>query len=200
MRVEANPERTLLLGACGVLVGEPMGPLFAAIGQAAGMEAEAVEAVFRERFRDDLWSGRLDEAVFWKQLAADCDITADPLAWREVLIGAMVSLPAVQHVEAWGSEARLVLVSNHRGEWLMPILDRRGLTPHFDRLYISSKTGLVKPDPKVFHTALESSAPQSALYIDADEVNLRVAATLGITTALAEPDGMWMHEVEEWLW
>jgi putative hydrolase of the HAD superfamily len=200
MRVQAKPERTLLLGACGVLVGDPMAPLFAAVGQTAGMQAEAVEAVFRERFRDALWSGQMDEAVFWKQLAADCDITPDPLAWREVLFDAMVPLPAAQHVVAWGRDARLVLLSNHRAEWLMPVLYRRMLASHFDRIDISSNTGLVKPDPWALHSALGLSAPQSALYIDADTANLQVAATLGIITTLAEPDGVWMHEVEEWLW
>jgi len=192
-------EKSLLLDACGVLVGEPMGPLFATVAASAGRSPVEITDIFSGEFRDDLWGGQTAEDDFWRCFAQACGLDTPTKAWREVVTAAMQPLPAARHLHEWSRHARLILVSNHRYEWLVPVLEQSGLLAHFTDLRISSETGLVKPEPAAYHPALEACLLTSALYVDDKPDNARAAADLGIPTVLADPAGFWMEEVEAWL-
>ncbi len=56
---------------------------------------------------------------------------------------------------------RLVVVSNANGR-LHEMFDRVGLTPHFDVVLDSHQWGVEKPDPRLFHLALEQSGAVAA--------------------------------------
>jgi HAD superfamily hydrolase (TIGR01509 family) len=52
----------------------------------------------------------------------------------------------------------------------------------FDALIISAEEGLMKPDPQIFHLALDrlESRPEQAILVDDTPLNLKAAAALGI--------------------
>ncbi|WP_162231657.1 HAD family hydrolase [Allosalinactinospora lopnorensis] len=189
----------LLLDACGVLVGEPMGPLFSAVVVSSGLHERVVKDVFRDQLRDDLWSGRISTGEFWERFAFAVGLDHASPEWHEVLVDAMEPLPAAALVPDWANRARLALISNHRHEWLLPVLRKHGLEQYFHALGISSATGVVKPAPEAFLRALGDHPPHAALYVDDKDANVRAAHGVGIAAVQADPGGAWIDEVERWL-
>ena len=68
-------------------------------------------------------------------------------------------VPALAGLRARG--LRLVVVSNANGR-LRTLFDRVGLTPWFDHILDSHEWGVEKPDPKLFHLAVEQSGADPA--------------------------------------
>jgi glucose-1-phosphatase len=194
-----SPERTLLLDACGVVLGEPMAPLFRAVAASSGLSPAAVGQLFRQRFRDDLWAGRMDETSFWTSLATACGLERAPAVWRTVVDESMRAMPVVRRLPSWGGKARLVLISNHRHEWLVPRLDALALTGHFSEVAISSITGAVKPDQAAYDRLLGGTDLAQTRYVDDKPANVDAARSFGVRSMLADADGRWLKEVDEWL-
>ena len=117
----------LILDVCGVLLVEPMVPLFRAVAREAGTSPDRIEAVFRYYFRDALWSGRLEESSFWPAFAMACGVGIASPSWLLLLRSAMTPLPAASLVGRWSMSAEIWLLSNHRHEWLVPALQAAGL-------------------------------------------------------------------------
>lgn len=141
------------------------------------------------------WGGDLPEQAFWQQLGVE---VPDPLRRAEVLDLRPRIAPA--RVAAWAGVADIWVVSNHRHEWLLPVLAECGFEPVVDRIEVSSLTGRVKPDPSAWAALLADGLPPSlALAVDDQQANLDAAAGLGITTVRASGDSAWAEAVDAWL-
>lgn len=199
-RGEPPVRRLLILDVCGVLLGEPMEPLFRAVAREAGTSTDRVRAVFRYYFRDALWSGRLDEADFWPAFAMACGVGVPSPEWPTLLRAAMTALPAASCLSRWSRSAQVWLLSNHRHEWLVPALQDAGLHLLARRLFISSQTGHVKPGPAPYVQVLDNTAPGDALlYVDDKDDNVRAFRELGVDGLVADPRGEWIRSVDAWL-
>ncbi|MER7416694.1 HAD family hydrolase [Micromonospora peucetia] len=195
-----RPRPVLVLDVCGVLLAEPMAPLFRVVSQDAGKSSDQVEAIFCHYFRDALWSGRLDESAFWPAFAAACGLGQPSPAWRSVLRSAMTPLPAVSRLRNWSRGAQIRLLSNHRHEWLVPALQAAGLHRLTHRIFISSQTGAVKPNPSAYVQVLEQASPGDCLlYVDDKEVNVEAFKSLGVDGIQADTSGSWTAAVDGWL-
>ena len=89
-------------------------------------------------------------------------------------------VPALEALRARG--LRLVVVSNANGR-LRHLFDRLDLTRRFDHLLDSHEWGVEKPDPKLFHHALEESGATAATTIhvgDLYHVDVVGARTAGL--------------------
>ena len=72
---------------------------------------------------------------------------------------------------------------------LLAILDGLEATPFFDRVFVSSRVGYAKPDPRIFQAALQyhGIVPEEALHIGDSEVNdLQGATDAGIRALLIQ--------------
>ncbi|GIE92488.1 hypothetical protein Are01nite_89680 [Actinoplanes regularis] len=197
---EIAARRLLILDVCGVLLGEPMKPLFQAVASQAGTSQERVAAVFRHFFRDALWSGRLDEADFWPAFSMACGVGIPSPTWPAVLRSAMMPLPAAACVSRWSRSAQVWLLSNHRHEWLVPALQDVELHLIVRRVLISSQTGHVKPGPAAYVQVLDYAAPGDALlYVDDHEANVDAFRELGVDGIVADKHGDWIRSVDAWL-
>lgn len=195
-----QPRPVLVLDVCGVLLAEPMAPLFRAIAQEAGTSPDRIEAMFRRYFRDALWSGSLDESTFWMAFAAACGLGQPSPAWRSVLRSAMTPLPAVSRLRNWSTAAQIWLLSNHRHEWLVPALQTAGVHRLIHRIFISSQTGAVKPSPSAYVQILEQASPGDCLlYVDDKEGNVEAFKRLGVDGIQADASGSWPTAVDGWL-
>ena len=197
---EAPARRLLVLDVCGVLLGEPMEPLFRMVAREAGSSPDRVRAVFRNYFRDALWSGRLDEADFWPAFAVACGVGVPSPGWPTLLRSAMAPLAATACASRWSRSAQIWLLSNHRHEWLVPALQDAGLHLLARRLFISSQTGHVKPGPAAYVQVLDNAAPGDALlYVDDKADNVRGFRELGVGGLVADARGEWISSVDAWL-
>lgn len=71
----------------------------------------------------------------------------------------------------------------------------------FEHLWLSCDMHLVKPDPRIFQTILQESGykPEETLFVDDNERNCHVAASLGIQTFVAPIRSDWSSELRQYL-
>jgi len=94
---------------------------------------------------------------------------------------------------ARGRGVKVVIVSNSEG-MLAPLFEQLGLAGHFDLILDSGKLGVEKPDPRIFHAALEPFGvkPASALHLgDSMATDIDGARNAGLRCALVDPFGHW---------
>ena len=93
-------------------------------------------------------------------------------------------IPALQSFRQHG--LRLVVVSNANGR-LRYLFDRIGLSPYFDLALDSHEWGVEKPDPRLFHLALEQSGAAAARTVhvgDLYHVDIAGARAAGLRDAI----------------
>lgn len=100
-------------------------------------------------------------------------------------------IPALDRLRALG--LRLVVISNANGT-LRTAFSRLGLTSHFDVLLDSHEEGIEKPDPRLFHRALEraGSNTATALHVgDMYSVDVLGARAAGLHAVLLDPANLY---------
>jgi HAD superfamily hydrolase (TIGR01549 family) len=119
----------------------------------------------------------------------------DPAAALDALMASLTfepwedAAPALAALRELG--LRLVVVSN----WdcsLPDVLDAVGLEPLVDAVVTSAAVGAAKPDPRIFHAALEQAgcAPGQALHVgDSVENDLMGAVAAGLRGMLLDRSG-----------
>ena len=178
-----------LLAAHGhAVVAAELGPAFAKAFAAAGLpdyaahaEGDAAERAWWRKVVNATLAAEVDDDAF----LALFDHYAQPEAWTV--------FPETREVleEAAASGFRLAVVSNFDLR-LHPILEGLGLARFFDVIVTSADAKARKPDPAIFHRALESLdlAAGDVLHVgDSPEADLEGAAACGIEAfLLRRPD------------
>ncbi|MFB9328502.1 HAD family hydrolase [Paenibacillus aurantiacus] len=183
----------LVLDAGGVLVSN-LSPLFwEQLCEHASIDYDVIVPHYKTSMSAALWRGEVSETEFWAWLAGGYPGVNETAA-RQLLMSNLVRLDALDCLAVWRTRADLHLLSNHRTEWLLPVLEKE--LHLFSSITISSEIGSAKPQPEMFRVA-SSKLPAGAqvLFVDDQPRNLQVAAELGWTTLLADADGNWVEEV-----
>ncbi len=97
--------------------------------------------------------------------------------------------PVLARLEAAG--LKLGVVSNFE-EWLERLLDVLGVARFFEVRVISGVEGMEKPDPRIFHLALERAgvAPEESVYVGDNPVfDVEPAAAIGMFPVLIDRRG-----------
>lgn len=195
--------RRLVLDAGGVLLAERFRPFLAAVAEEHGQAGQELLALYEAELRSCLWRGEATVEEFWLAVARaleaeDPEATAVELGRRAQ--GLFEPLGTTSRLAVWAESAELWLLSNHRHEWLRPVLEAEGLISLFDRLIISSEAGAMKPEPAIYAALREGlSADDLVLFVDDKQENLDAAASSGAELLLADPDGQWTAGVDAWL-
>jgi len=98
-------------------------------------------------------------------------------------------IPALQRLRASGR--KLVVVSNANGR-IRAALDRVGIGPHVDLVIDSTEEGVEKPDPRIFHRALDriGSRPETTVHVGdlfyTDVVGARAAGLRAVLLDMAD--------------
>ena len=81
-----------------------------------------------------------------------------------------------------------VLLSNASHDYLLPIMDRLGLTSLFDKVFVSSQIGYAKPDTRAFSYVLDAMnhMPAQALMVDDSSLNIVAAQSIGMHGIVCE--------------
>jgi FMN phosphatase YigB (HAD superfamily) len=179
-----------------VLIDDAFPDLLARIARDSGGDAEVIAARY-DALSPRLWRGRVPEQAFWQAMCESCR-RPDVPGWRAHLDELLAPRPAIHRLGEWSRQVPIVALSNHRGEWIRPVLDRLDISRHFSALLISSELGCAKPDDEVFDRLLDvvDSPPGRLLFVDDRAENLDAAGHRGIETLWADPDGAWLDDVE----
>jgi putative hydrolase of the HAD superfamily len=186
-----------LLDIGGVVLVDPLKAIFSELAEVSSMTRAEITDFYSASLREGLWAGRLLEETFWRELLEFARVEVEVDVWRRRLIDEMRPLDAADRLRELASTFRLGALSNHRGEWLRPVLAANGLGGWFEAILISSETGFVKPEAGAFSHAADilGLEAQEITYVDDKEGNLAAAALSGMEPLLADSDGRWLERL-----
>ncbi|WP_197035531.1 HAD-IA family hydrolase [Paenibacillus sp. UNC451MF] len=188
----------LVLDAAGVIVTN-FSPLFwkEIIGDSA-ISFEELKALFKKEMRLRLWTGEASLDEFWSWLSERTP-QMDKLHTKRLIDKHLVSLPAFDLIIQWSVQADIHILSNHRTEWLAPVLNP--IANNLKSITISSEAGCCKPDPTIYRLVQSKIEDPNAsvIYVDDQEKNMVEAEKLGWHTIIADPGGEWVSEIEKQL-
>lgn len=138
-----------------------------------------VDTNFRT-YTDDVNAGRMHWIEFMQKVAEATHTTLEQVSAMyatEKINPLMVGLIHELH-----KNYKTGLVTNAHHEFVDSILEQNHLSEIFDVTVVSSRLGIVKPDPRIFEFALEKLEvePQEVVYIDDLERHVASANALGI--------------------
>lgn len=193
--------RGLALDAGGLVVTEPI-PAALATLESAGADAFELRTAY-SRVYDSFWSGRFPSAELFAVLCRETGLGADVARdCAERFLAELQLVPTiVDRLVEWRELAQsLILVSNHRSEWLRPVLRAGGVDVMFDALYISDELAAAKPTSRSFRRVIvHVGDPSRFLVCDDAPANVAAAEEFGFEGCLVETDARWMKVVDTWL-
>ncbi|TCN26144.1 HAD family hydrolase [Mesobacillus foraminis] len=114
-----------------------------------------------------------------------------------MLLSFIHPLPTSIEIRNWSEYANIHILSNHRVEWVEPIL--QPIQGYLKSITISSEAGCCKPQPEIYAKVKMELKSKNILYVDDQEKNFNEARILGWNTLLADEKGAWIDEVYHYL-
>ncbi len=153
---------------------------------------------------DELETGSISEDDFWAGLSEYCppNVTRVQLeaAWNSILLDfPLRRLQILQQVQLHYSTYLLSNTNSIHERAFNALLQQTvgypSLAVFFDKVYMSHRVGLRKPDPAIFKLVLRENrlTPQKTLFIDDSPQHIAAAQALGIQT-IHLTDGMTLEE------
>lgn len=191
----ARPQLVFDIG--GVLATN-ISPLFwNLVAREAGRPVEHIYRPYKEEVSARLWTGEVSEAAFWEWLCQRVE-GMDVGKGKAFLAESLTPLPALRELERWSRTADIHILSNHVEVWVKPLL--KEVRQYLSSVTISSLAGCRKPHREVYEIVAANLRPdRPILFVDDQLRNLEAAKAAGWSTLLADPDGFWIGEVDEWL-
>ncbi|SEO74804.1 HAD-IA family hydrolase [Paenibacillus sp. OV219] len=183
----------VVLDAGGVIVTN-LPELWKEIAEHADLPIHELKECFNVQLRSKLWTGESDEEAFWQWMTSYYPgiTTADG---RAIMARHLRVLPAYHRIQAWSEFADIHVLSNHRHEWLMPLLVP--IQPYLTSVTISSQAGSCKPSLPIYKLVQSKLRAQDpVVFVDDSERNLVSARELGWKTLLADEQGAWMGAID----
>lgn len=178
-KVSKNGVRFVFFDVNGVMV-RFFNRALTAVAEDTGKPVDVVETIFW-RYNDAACRGQLSveelNAIFAKELQIqDFD-------WRKYYMEAVEPTPEVSELIGWVATNYEVGILSNSMSGFIDELKNRGHVPNvsYTAVVDSSKTGLIKPDPKIYETAVQLAAvePHEILLVDDTRANLTAADHAG---------------------
>jgi len=174
-----------------VLTGAPVAEAHDAMLRITGLPHDRFEALYwADRHAYD--EGKLTGLEFWRKIVRDASLNLDPKAiddlnsWdaRMWTTQNPVMLAWQQNLKQHGL---LTAILSNMGDSVLENMQREfDWLSNFDVLLWSFQLKMAKPDPAIYHHALEKlgTRPEETLFIDDKNVNIEAARGLGINAIL----------------
>lgn len=147
----------------------------------------------KNEIREELWTGSITLKEYWSRFSEQFPTIESEMA-QKMILSYIKPLPAIQEIPKWSQVANIHILSNHRIEWIQPILNM--IQNHIKTVTVSSEVGSLKPHAEIYsvvHSKLQSE--KNILFVDDIENNLDEAKALGWNTLLADEKGNWIQKV-----
>ncbi|WP_145147020.1 HAD-IA family hydrolase [Paenibacillus xylanexedens] len=182
----------IVLDIAGILLSNMSATCWEDMAQEFNLSADTLKEHFKG-IKRGLWMGSMKEEQFWEWLIETYPTVPLNRA-KEIILNAIIPLPASQYLEGWSKLADIHLLSNHCKEWIEPNMS--SINKFAKSVTISNQVGLCKPDIEIYKL-VDSFLPvgEEVLFIDDQEKNLKSAKALGWTTILADEHCNWINEL-----
>ena len=174
-----------------VLTGLPNAAAHDAMVRIAGVSAEQFERLYwADRHAYD--EGKLTGIAFWQKLARDANLNLQQSTIEELnLWDARMWTTQNPAMLAWQQQLRerglRTAILSNMGDSVLENIEREfDWLPRFDVLVWSYQYNLAKPDPAIYHLALQKlgTNPEETLFIDDKQANIDAAHGLGMPAIL----------------
>ena len=195
--------RAVLFDLGGVVVGSPLAAI-ARYEIDRALPAGFVNRVVVTSGASGAWArlerGELTLDAFYPAFEADCDAAGCRISARELMRLVAESteprpamLQAIRRIRGRG-----LLTAAVTNNWITEDGEAGVLRPYFDAFVESARTGLRKPDPRIFELACAALVitPRQAVLLDDIGANLKSARALGMTTIKVVEPGAALAELE----
>ena len=188
--------RAVLFDLGGVVVGSPLAAI-ASYERDQGLPTGFINRVVVSSGAGGAWSrlerGELTLDGFYPAFEADCGAAGCRISARDLMrLVAASTEPRPSMLEAIRRiRERGLLTGAVTNNWITEDGDAGVLRPYFDAFVESARTGLRKPDPRIFELACAALVitPHEAVLLDDIGANLKSARALGMTTIkVIDPD------------
>ena len=169
--------------------------------QRLGLPPNSIEArVFSSELSLSAQRGAMSEEMFWQTLERDLDLPGYGLTWRdfqrEFFAEDFLDKELIDLIRRVRPGLKTGLISNAWSGLRELLHTRTGIAEVFDVLVISAEEKIMKPDPRIYHLALEQLGvqPHEAIFLDDFIENIHAANALGMigihfrTSAQAQQD------------
>ncbi len=198
-------------------------PIKAVIWDLGGVILRTEETAPRQQLADRLGMARydLEELVFhspsgmqaqrgeisveqhWEKLRQELNLSQEEMpAVREAFWGGdRIDTGLLEDIRSLRPRIRLGLLSNAFSDLRQVITEYWGFGDVFETLVISAEVGIMKPDARIYHLALDRLAvrPDEAVFIDDFPRNVAGSQALGIPTILFQNRQQAWQELQAWL-
>lgn len=131
--------------------------------------------------------GYIDQTEAYDRLN---ELSGVPVAEIKQVFGStdMIDPEVIKIIRNLKSNYKIGILSNSTKPYLKNILDKNNLVQDFDHIIASSDIGIIKPDPQIFHIALDiiGATAEESIFIDDSSTNVAAANELKITSLLFE--------------
>jgi epoxide hydrolase-like predicted phosphatase len=164
---------------------------------------ELEEFIFCGDSGDKAQRGEITVQQHWENLRHQLGCT--PQEFREILdeffISDRLDDALVDYVRELHKKYRTALLSNAWDDLRQVIAESWHIEDAFDVLIISSEVGMVKPDPRIFHFALDRLrvAAEEVIFVDDFQCNVEAAQSVGIQAIRFQTDQQVRNDLEKLL-
>jgi putative hydrolase of the HAD superfamily len=156
--------------------------IYRKFGKAVGMDPKQCEELHRH-YLEDMLVGKCSARKFFGMVRRESGFKGNmKKIWVELALKHIgLDQKLVSLIDGLRSRYKIVMFSNVSE--MRGYLDRAlGLYSHFDRLFLSYKLKMKKPDPKMFEYAIEKMKlkPGESILVDDQEKNLMPAKEAGM--------------------
>lgn len=144
-------------------------------------EAEAIH----KGIITDADAGRISDKELFEEISKLTGVAPEQIL-RDWLDLSVIDREVVKIIAELREKYTVVLLSNAFTPFIGRIFKENDLDGCFDRMFISDKLGMAKPDPEIFKHVLSEMnvCPEDATMIDDNATNISVAASVGMNTIL----------------
>lgn len=153
---------------------------FAATAQETGVSSDVVETTFWH-YNDAVCRGEMTMDQFNAALADRFGV--DTFDWMDHYLKAVDAIIETRDLLLWASEHYKVGLLTNISPGFIDAMRKHQILPDiaYDAIIDSSEVGAIKPEPKIYETAIEKAGcpPEEILFIDDSRANLVAAEKLG---------------------
>jgi epoxide hydrolase-like predicted phosphatase len=156
-----------------------------ALAQRFGMTlGEIEEFVFRGESGDRAQLGEIDIEQHWENQRQDLGLSPEEMQdfRAQFWDGDRLDTDLVAYIRQLRKAYKTGLLSNAFSDLRRVVTEVLGFSDAFDNMIISAEVGLVKPDPRIYHLALErlGVAAEEAVFIDDTQHNVEGARAVNM--------------------
>ena len=156
-----------------------------ALAQRYGMTlAEIEEFVFSGESGDRAQRGEISVEQHWENQGRQLGLSPEEIqAFRDEFWGGdRLDTDLVAYIRRLRLDFKTGLLSNAFSDLRRVVTETWRFADAFDEMVISAEVGVVKPDPRIYHLALErlEAPPEAAVFIDDFRRNIEGARAVGL--------------------